>query len=306
MDKDLHLSKVLESHKMDKIESLVEKHKVKRTEIKKHLKQHYKDKIYNIIDSGSFAKHTAVNTKFDLDIVAPFKRNSFGTLQEMLDDVFDVLKKKYKDIATVKKQTVSVGITFDEDEDGDVVQIDVVPGREFNLDQYSEDNKLNLFINSQDERTYIQTNIQAQIDHIKGKTTERKIIRLLKIWKKYEGYPVKSFFLELATIKAFEENETPNGLWEQLKMTMEYIRDNVTKDNFKLKDPGNSGNRVEETLTSNARTNLSREMKKILKNIEADSDNIKYSFCENPSFKEEGYEEKGQGYSQLSTSNRFG
>ncbi|WGH76000.1 hypothetical protein P8625_02195 [Tenacibaculum tangerinum] len=197
-DKTQHLQQVLETHRMAHIEKLLDKYKEKRQEVKEALEENYKDKIYNPINSGSYAKHTAINIKFDLDIVVPFKRNSFDTLEEMFNDVFDFLYEKYKDVADVRKQKVSIGIIFDADDNGDEINIDVVAGRELNQDQYAEDHNLNLFVNSQygllDEKTYIQTNIQAQIDHIKGKNNDRSIIRLLKIWKTTNNESYKSFF----------------------------------------------------------------------------------------------------------------
>ena len=71
---------------------------------------------------------------------------------------------------------------FNADEDGDEINIDVVPGRELSKDSYPKDYYLNININTYDG-TYTQTNIHAQIDNIQGKQDARQIIRLLKIWK---------------------------------------------------------------------------------------------------------------------------
>lgn len=296
-DKPQHLQQVLETHRMAHIEGLLNKYKEKRKEVKEALEENYKDKIYNPINSGSYAKHTAINIKFDLDIGVPFKRDSFDTLEEMFNDVFDFLYEKYKDEAEIRKQKVSIGIIFDEDDDGDEINIDVVPGRELNQDQYKDDNNLNLFVNSQygllDEKTYIQTNIQAQIDHIKGKSNERSIIRLLKIWKTTNNEPYKSFFLELITIKAFDKEDITGNLWEKLKSVMEYIRDSVTKDNFTLKDPGNSNNDVADTLNDTEKNNLSNKMSNMIDNIEYDSDNIKAYFPVNEDFEDESEDKYG-------------
>lgn len=290
-DKTQHLQQVLETHRMTHIEKLLDKYKEKRQKVKEALEDNYKDKIYNSINSGSYAKHTAINIKFDLDIVVPFKRNSFDTLEEMFNDVFGFLYEKYKGIAEVRKQKVSIGIIFDADDNGDEINIDVVAGRELNQDQYTEDHNLNLFVNSQygllDEKTYIQTNIQAQIDHIKGKNNERSIIRLLKIWKTTNNESYKSFFLELITIKAFDKENISGNLWDKLKSVMEYIKENITKDNFTLKDPGNTNNDVADTLEDWEKTNLSNKMSNMISNIENNSDNIKTYFPINEEFEEE-------------------
>ena len=50
------------------------------------------------------------------------------------------------------------------------------------------------------------------------------------------NYPTKSFFLELVTIKAFDSKSITGSIWDKLEVVLEYIRDNVTKDGFTLKD----------------------------------------------------------------------
>lgn len=304
VDKPKHLNQVLETHRMSHISDLLDKYTNKRDEVKEALEEKYGSKIYSPINSGSYAKHTAINIKFDLDIVTPFKRNSFATLEEMFDDVYNFLNEKYKDDADVIRQKVSIGIKFFEDEDGHKIDIDVVPGRELNDNQYSDDKNLNLFVNSKygllEEKTYVQTNIQAQIDHIKGKNDERSIIRLLKIWKATNNESYKSFFLELATIKAFDKIDVSGNLWEKLKKVMEYIRDNVTKDNFTLKDPGNSNNDVADTLDSWGKSSLSNKMSNIIDNIERNSENIKTYFPVNENFKEENKSENKYGLKDAS------
>ena len=88
LNKTDYLTDVLETHRMSKIEGLVNKFKAKRDDVKSALSEHYGDNIYYPFDSGSFKKHTAINIKFDLDVVAPFKRDSFETLEVMFDDLY--------------------------------------------------------------------------------------------------------------------------------------------------------------------------------------------------------------------------
>ena len=305
--KEKHLQNVLETHRMSHIQDLLDKYKSKRDEVKEAVKEKYNSDIYNPINSGSFAKYTAINSKFDLDIAIPFKRNSFNTLEDMFNSIFDFLTEKYKEEATIRKQTVSIGIEFFPDDDDDIITLDIVPGRELKQDQYSDDKNINLFINSKygiiEEKTYIQTNIQAQIDHIKARENERMIIRLLKIWKTSNNEKYKSFLLELITIKAFDKEDVSGDLWEKLKSVMQYIQDNVTENGFTLKDPGNSNNDVIETLESWERKNLSNQMKRIINNIETDDDNIKIYFPTNKKFEED--EESQNGYGIKGESNKY-
>ena len=317
--KEEYLSNVLETNRMSHVEELVNKFKAKRDEVKTALSDKYGSDIYSPFDSGSFKKHTAINTKFDLDIVVPFKRNSFDTLEKMFDDLFEFLKDEFGDVAEVRPQKVSIGILFYTDDDGDDVSLDIVPGREFNQDQYSDDRKLNLHLRNNTlfttDSTYIQTNIQAQIEHISGKTNERMIIRLLKIWKHSNNEDFKSFLIELITIKAFEKDNISGNLWEKLESVMTYIKDNVIKDDFKLNDPGNSNNNVMDTLDNTERTNLSNRMETLINRINNNAQNIKSYFPINDDFDEEekssnngGYGVKtgGAAYSTPPNNQRFG
>lgn len=313
-NKKEHLEEVLETHKMSHINSLFDKYKERRKEIKEDLESNYGAQIYAPLNSGSYAKHTAINIKFDLDLVVPFKKASFTTLEEMFDSTFDFLQEKYKAVAYVRKQKVSIGIEFYADVDGDVINIDVVPARELNQDQYEEDRKLNLYVNSTfgllSEKTYLQTNIHAQIEHIKSRDNERKVIRLLKIWKAKNHEPYKSFFLELAVIRAFDKVTITGNIWDKLKSTLEYIRDNVTEDDFKLVDPGNSGNDVVNTLDQYERQALKTRMDTILNNIVSNDNSIKIYFPINQEFEDQKdkYEPKRENdfFSLPPNKERFG
>ena len=295
MNKKEYLESVIDSYKMSKEEKLLEKHKTKKEEIKEALEKKYKENIYSPFNSGSYAKNTAINTKFDFDMVTPFKRNAFGTngtLKQMYNDVYDFLYEKYKDEASIRKQKVSIGLEFNSDKDGDSIKIDVVPGREYNQEQYNYDKNLNLYAykqygNFEKGSDRIKTNIQAQIDNIRGradkeKNSIRKIIRLLKVWKTNakREYP-KSFFLELITIRAFDDKKIEGNVWETLRIVLDFIKDNVTKENFALKDPGNSGNNLIDTLTNSEREQLSRDIKNMLERIDEDEDYLEYYFPEN-------------------------
>ena len=143
MNESEYLKRVLESHRMKHVEGRVAKFKSRQSEIKKAIEGYYGDDTYGCFSSGSFAKHTATNIKFDLDMVVPFKKARFSTLQEMFDDVYRFLNEKYGSVASIRKQKVSIGIVFHADIDGDRVEIDVVPGRELNPNDYQASHDLN-------------------------------------------------------------------------------------------------------------------------------------------------------------------
>lgn len=83
-DKNKHLGEVLDTHKMCHVQDFVNKVKKRREEIKAKMHDHYGCDKYSSFGSGSFAKHTATNVKFDLDLVEPFKYNAFGHYKRCL------------------------------------------------------------------------------------------------------------------------------------------------------------------------------------------------------------------------------
>lgn len=297
IDKNKHLRDVLASHKMSHVDDLLTKYKKKRDVVKDALAEKFKDEIVTrAINSGSYAKHDAVNIKYDLDLCQPFKRNSFDTLEDMAEAVFKYFNDEYEDDDLVKyktrKQRVSTGITFVVD--GDEIQMDIVPGRELIKDDYVETNRLNLYVRPKllQEASSTQTNIQKHIDLIKGKSDERNVIRLLKIWKVNKSKDrVKSFLVELITIRAFDNcSDIPNDQWGKLKMVMEYIRDNIKT--IRLEDPANSNNVVSDTMTDSEKNNFSYDMELMLDHIEADADNLKVYFAVNDEFDTSDDEDK--------------
>ena len=276
-----YLNSVLESYRMKHIEELINTYRTKRNEIKLFLNEQYGSHIYEPFNSGSYKKHTAVNTKFDLDLVVPFKRNAFSTLEDMFEDVFEKLTEKYQHETTIKKQGVSIGLTFDEE---DEINIDVVPARETSQDSFPEHKDLNLH-KTQNEG-YLKTNIHAQIEHIKAKDNERKVIRLLKIWKACHQYKYKSFFIELLVIKAYEKSSPKGNLWEQFKIVLKYIIDNIQSENFTLKDPGNCNNDLASSLDDTKKAVLVFQLKSMLEQIELNEKQIEFYLPLNEKFAE--------------------
>jgi len=198
------------------------------------------------------------------------------------------LNDKFNDRTTVRKQGVSIGLAFEKDG----IDIDIVPARETRVDGYIETRNLNLHINSLDpsETGYLKTNIKSQIDYISGKETERKIIRLLKIWKIQQPKKYKSFFFELLVIKAYNNTLPTGNLWEQFKTVLQYTVDNIENATFKLPDPGNSNNDLMSTLDSDQKTLLKSDFELIIKNVESNEKNIELYFEKNKDFSEKANE----------------
>ena len=310
-DKNKHLRDVLDTHRMSHVQDFVNKVKNRREEVKAKMHVHYGGDKYPSFDSGSFAKHTATNVKFDLDLVEPFKHDAFGTLQEMFDDVYDFLAGEYKNTnVIIRKQKVSIGISFPVEEGDDKpVEIDVVPGRELSDGDYPDSHNLNLYFNEDHwgfkKGSRQQTNIHKQISHIEGRSNERQIIRLLKIWKKQKNKKYKSFIIELAVIRALDGYDGDMGLWPRLKHTMEYLRDNIADSSFHLCDPGNTNNDVIAAMQDYDRQLFKSDLECMLNNIDGNPDfYLPYYFKVNERYC--GYKEKPEGSVYPTSTKRFG
>lgn len=334
-NKNEHLKKVLKTHDISKVESL-DKFIAKKNAVKKALNEKFsEEKASNSLDSGSYAKNTAINTKFDIDCCIPFRKKEkddekgFSSLKDMFDEVYKYLKNEYTedddDITkeNVRKQKVSIGMKFNID--GEDFDMDVVPGRERpnNRDYNDNNTDLSLHIHppnrskkeEDDNKKRIKTNIKKHVELLGGtdRTHERKITRLLKVWKTERknqngGKLIKSFMMELYTKEAFDGtdvNDIPSGLWGKVKMVMNHIIDNITEND--LVDPVNSSNIVSDSMSDTAKSETKKDMKKTIKEIDEDSDKIKEYFPINEDYNDDNDDSssKAASASVLSTS-KFG
>ncbi|MBW8244229.1 nucleotidyltransferase [Muricauda oceani] len=332
-DRNEHLHKVLKTHEINKLENL-DKFIAKKNQVKNALNEKFsEDKASNCMDSGSYAKHTAINTKFDIDCCIPFRKREkdsdkgYSSLSDMFEDVYKYLKNEYTeeddDIEKddVRKQKVSIGLKFNID--GEEFEMDVVPGRErpSNNDYGNNNTDLSLHIHPpnrskkevDDGKTRIKTNIKKHLDLLSGSSRvhERKVAKLLKVWKTERknqngGKLIKSFMMELYTKEAFDQaDEIPNGLWGKVKMVMNHIVDNITEND--LVDPANSSNIVSDSMSDTAKSDTKSGMKKTIKDTDEDSDKIKEYFPINEEYDDEDDDSnsKASSVSVLSTS-KFG
>lgn len=285
VDKIKHLDCVLKSHNIENNESLMTAYRSKRDEVRESLKEKYKDRIYRVIHSGSYKKGTAVNIKFDMDLVIPFKKNE-DTLENLYNDLFKYFDTDYRikdnTLLTVKKQKVAIGLEFLVD--GHMLDLDIVPGRE--IDDYENYGDLNVYVNEQmgsfKKSSYIKTNIQKQINNVRDNSIAKESIKLLKVWKRRNNAQLKSFVLELITIKALNGYQGNNDAWSKLKYVIEYIRDNIKT--VSLTDPGNSNNVVSDSLEDFQKATVSDIMKWMLENIESNDKTMENYFPVNDEF----------------------
>jgi len=98
MNKNKYLQQALKSYKMSHVQEKMDKYNPKRDKVKDALETEFWDKIIKrAINSGSMAKFTAINEKYDIDVCQLFKYGAFKTLEEMADAVYDFFVNTFED-----------------------------------------------------------------------------------------------------------------------------------------------------------------------------------------------------------------
>lgn len=280
-----YLNCCLDTYAMRHIQDEVRFYKEKRDLVQKALEQKYKGKLAgNIIYSGSVAKSTEINIKYDVDLIVPFNYDAFPNIEEMSKDIYRFFQSEFSDthMLSPRNQRVSVGLSFTKP--GLEISMDIVPGREIKRRGYEPDHYLSLY--EADENRCFQTNIKRQIKELReSHDNARNIIRLLKVWKHRLGNKIaKSFVLELLVLRAFqnEKDKLPKGLWPQMEMTLKFIRDQI--ETIRLVDPGNSKNVVSEHLTPKQKTEIANAMRNLLNSVSATPSKLTQYFPANPKY----------------------
>lgn len=230
MTEQQYLESILSKYKID--EGTIQRLKNIRSEVEKKLKLNYGDDIESIRYSGSYAKNTAINLSYDLDICIYFKKNSFASLSDMYFDVGKFLNNTFNQYHP-RQQRVSWGLTT-----LDGMSLDVVPARSLG------DSSGDAYIYSTETRTHIKTNLTIHKEYI-SESRVRPVIKLMKVWRDLHNVHYKSFALELMTIKALEKHKN-DSLYNQFIRALEYARDMGAS--VRLIDPANSNNDVSQAI----------------------------------------------------------
>jgi len=226
MTEQQYLGAILEKYKIS--DFVMQNVKRNAEEIANYLRGLWWHYIKWVYYSWSMARQTAVSINFDTDICVEFENNAFTELNTMYNWTYDKLRNKY---LNVKQQRVSIWIPEK--------NIDVVPTR---LIKWSNNVNLRDTKNS----TRKQTNIHIHIDYIK-KFWDLDVIKLLKIWKNIHNIDIKSFWLEILTIRALNSYDGVNLLWPKLRHIWTYIKNNDIVS-MRLVDPSNQNNDIMESI----------------------------------------------------------
>jgi hypothetical protein len=118
--------------------------------------------------------------------------------------------------------------------------VDVVPGRSIDDKFYYA----NLYRSESDSR--LQTSIKTHIDTIKSSGL-RGTMRLMKLWNVRHSLGVRSFALELLTIRALKGSQV-SGYDEKLLSIFSFLKENIKT--IRLEDPANSNNIITDLIST--------------------------------------------------------
>ena len=284
-----HLKCVLDSHALELEEVQMRAYRQKRDEIEKALAQKFEGAIYRPLYSGSYAKHTGINSKFDIDLAVPFKRPVYPDPSRMYNDVHDFLKQyqffNFPSISQVTKQRRSINLVFSLP---DVeLDMDIVPGLESGWESYPENHDLVLY--DKIDHSTIKTNIHTHIDYIRGRQTHntekrREVIKLMKVWKKIYFKSLKSFLVELFVIDAYlaRPHLYQKSLADRFLGVVDYISENI--EGRTLVDPANQENNVSNTLNHFEKSNLKETLVQLGRRIRHDPSQLESLVPKNSKF----------------------
>jgi hypothetical protein len=233
----------------------------------KALQQHRKDveqllrKAFGnspvIREGGSKAKGTMIKVAYDLDLTCyfPHEEDDAGqSLKEIYENVEKILANNYR----VIRKGSAVRLM---DPDGQTdFHIDVVPGRFVD----GEEGDVFLYCSSGDKER-LKTNLHVHIAHVRDSGVV-DAIRLMKLWRERNAINVKTFVLELLTIKLLQ-GKKQKKLSDQLLHVWEQLRDNV--QDLAIEDPANpEGNDLSELFSGAVRAQLSSTSGRTVQTIE--------------------------------------
>ncbi len=192
--------------------------------------------------SGSHAKGTAVKICADVDIFISLSSNLGNSLADIYQNLFNFFDSRsgYKP----RKQNVSIRVNL-----GSSGTIDLVPGKRH--PDYSNYHSLHV----RRHQTWMQTNVDEHIRVVKSANLA-DVIKLTKIWRERHQLNFPSLYLELAVIRALENNRV-GDITDHFIRVLVWLGQNITSARFV--DPANTNNVISDDLTISEKAAIERK-----------------------------------------------
>jgi hypothetical protein len=229
-------------------------------------------------DAGSFYKRTAIGSNYDLDIILPFHRNYYPTLEKMYNDVFETLKESFSSKAKITKQKKSIGLTF-HSQDKEVIHFDIVPGRE--ISNYDLEKKLNLYVHPNwawQKGSSVKSNVGIDKGLMLNKPKTRRIVKLLKVYRDRNELELPTTIIDQCVVAALsDENYGINKSDKNnLLNSMLFIAKNL--GNERIIDVSNSNNNLSDKLTDTQKSDIASFLTKDVSRIKQEPHYLKEIF----------------------------
>ena len=239
---NFYLYQILDAYKGRDIQT----HSASLAFIKEDLRKWAGTCFIETINSGSYAKGTAISNSSDIDLLVSLKHDcneNSGGLKSCYESLYAWLNRSY---SNVRKQNVSVRVKFNN------LEIDITPARK----QAGNTNDHTLYVSKKD--SVKKTNIKKHIGDISqsGRTNE---IKLLKIWRELAGIDFPSIYLEYLLIKKILINKSKNidDLSDNLSHVFYELAKHQGNPLFSVvEDPANSNNRLSDLLSENEKIEI--------------------------------------------------
>ena len=246
--------------------------------VKQYLAEEFKYELAGPpVEAGSFGKRIAIGSNYDLDIVLPFDKYAYRTLEEMHYDVYETLRIKFKGVAIITKQKKSIRLVFESK--GIPVYFDIVPGREIN--NYKVDKKLKLYVRPDwigQKASSFKINVRLQKEMTVNKPAARKVIKLLKTYKDRNDLPLPTPLIEQCVTSALSENNfgVYHSLVENLLNCMDFVAKRLEQTS--LRDMANSNNNLLDKLGHYKKICIAEQLQKDIMRIEENPGYVKDIF----------------------------
>lgn len=248
-DSDEYIKNVLRTESLKENPDLLEKALFFRDKLKLWMVDNLTHKLVSVPENmGSFTKRTANVNSFDIDILLPFKRDSFQTLEEMYNWTYEKLNREFIDYATVTRNTKAISVLFRKDDFE--INFDIVPGREIN--NYRTDRKLNLYIKPKvfwERGSSFKIDASIQRNITTNKPEARRVIRLIKSYNKRNLLSIPTVIIEQAVVEAMSIQKY--GVYysdtDNLLNCMEYLAEKLDQERFI--DFGNTNNNLNNKMS---------------------------------------------------------
>ena len=234
----------------DELLKLLDVYKVDR-DFTNEIREGYRNPLEDVLNSnydlkpnyrygGSLAKGTANTNSCDIDLLCYFDSNYNKSLENIYDETQKTLSSN-KYLIECKNSAITVTGKIDEEKWD--TSVDVVPGKYTS----NEDNK-DVYLWCNKDKKRLKSNPEIQIEKVK-QSKSKDVIRILKLYRSFNNFKFKSFYLEIFAIDVVENDyEESDNLYDKLiKFCSHYKEIGITK----IYDPANKDNNINTIHDSN-------------------------------------------------------